>query len=264
MDHILQVSDLKAYFYTEIGIIKAVDGVNFNIERGSIFGIVGESGSGKTLTALSILRLLPFPGRVSGGRVIFNGSDLLNVSEDYLRKIRGSKISFVFQDPSSSFNPVFTIGEQITEAVLVHQGIDKEEAEKKAFEYLKKARISDPKTVFYDYPHQLSGGTKQRAMIAMALVNSPELVILDEPTTALDVTVQSQVLNMLKEIIEDSHLSVLFISHDFGVVSRMCDSVAVMHNGRIIESGPVKEVLQRPKESYTASLLDSVRELSCR
>lgn len=259
---ILQVSNLKTYFYTSHGIVKAVDGVSFNIEKGKVFGIVGGSGSGKTLTALSILKLVSFPGRIVDGQAIFNGIDLLKADENSLRRIRGSKISFVFQEPASSFNPVFTIGEQIVESILAHQDIDKAAAKDKTFEYLKKARINDPGRIFHNYPHQLSGGTKQRAMIAMALVNSPEFLILDEPTTALDVTMQTGVLDMLDDIIHKEDLSILFISHDFGVIARMCDAVAVMHKGSIVESGNVKEILNNPKDCYTVLLLESVRALS--
>jgi ABC-type dipeptide/oligopeptide/nickel transport system ATPase component len=267
---ILQVSNLKTYFYTSRGVIKAVDDVSFSVEKGKVFGVVGESGSGKTLTALSILKLVSSPGRILDGQVIFspsagrgiNGIDLLKADEDLLRSVRGSKISFVFQEPASSFNPVFTIGEQIVEAILAHEKIGRVTAEERALEYLKKARINDPERIFYSYPHQLSGGTKQRAMISMALINSPELIILDEPTTALDVTIQAQILDMLDEIIHKENLSILFISHDFGVVARMCDSVAVMNKGKIVESGDVNNILNNPKESYTISLLESVKALS--
>lgn len=260
--NILEVKDLRTYFYTSYGVVKPVDGVSFNIQKNKVFGIVGESGSGKTLAALSILKLVPFPGRIEDGQAIFNGINLLDADENVLRSIRGSKISFVFQEPGSCFNPVFTMGEQMIEAVLAHHDIDKKEAEKRALHYLEKARISEPDRIFYAYPHQLSGGTKQRTAIAMALINSPELVILDEPTTALDVTIQAQILDMLEELIRKENLSVLFISHDFRVIGRMCDTVAVMHNGRIVESGDVKEVLTYPKAEYTASLLDSVKALS--
>lgn len=260
--NILEVKNLKTYFYTSQDIIKAVDGVSFNIEKGKVFGIVGESGSGKTLTALSILKLVSPPGRIADGQVIFDGMDLLKADEGLLRSVRGSKISFVFQEPASSFNPVFTIGEQIMEAIRAHQNIDKKAAKEKALEYLKKARINDTGRIFHDYPHQLSGGTKQRAMIAMALINSPELIILDEPTTALDVTIQAQILDMLDEIIHKENLSILFISHDFGVIARMCDSVAVMNKGKIVESGDVNNILNNPKEPYTISLLESVKALS--
>lgn len=260
--NILEIKDLRTYFYTSSGIIKPVDGVTFNIEKNKVFGIVGESGSGKTLTALSIIKLVPFPGRITGGQAMFNGISLLDMDEQALRSIRGSKISFVFQEPASCFNPVFMMGEQITEAILAHQNIGKKEAGEKTLHYLEKAHISEPERIFYAYPHQLSGGTKQRAAIAMALVNSPELVILDEPTTALDVTIQAQILDMLEELIHKENLSVLFISHDFRVIGRMCDTVAVMHKGNIVESGDVKEILTNPKAAYTVSLLESVKALS--
>jgi ABC-type dipeptide/oligopeptide/nickel transport system ATPase component len=258
---IIEVKNLKVYFNTPGGILKAVDDVSFDIERGKVFGIVGESGSGKTLTALSILKLISWPGNIAGGSVIFNGGDILKLNEKDLRGIRGSRISIVFQEPASSFNPVFTIGRQIVETIVNHQGVDSNKAKDIALEYLVRVHIHEAERIFYDYPHQLSGGTRQRAMIAMALVNSPELVILDEPTTALDVTIQAQILDLLKEIIEKERLSALFISHDLGIISVMCDSVAVMSKGRIVESGATKEVLSYPKEAYTASLLESVKAL---
>jgi ABC-type dipeptide/oligopeptide/nickel transport system ATPase component len=260
--NILEVKDLKTRFYAAGGIVDVVDGVSFGIGRGEVFGIVGESGSGKTMTALSILRLVPFPGRIAGGQVTFNGIDLTGAEEKMLKSIRGSNISMVFQEPAGSFNPVFTIGDQISEAVLAHHRMPVSAARDRAMEYLKIARIQDPDRVYGAYPHQLSGGTKQRAMIAMALVNSPDLVILDEPTTALDVTIQSEVLDTLGEIIREEGLSALFISHDLAVISRMCASVAVMRNGKIVETGSVKEVLISPKEAYTASLLESAKALS--
>jgi ABC-type dipeptide/oligopeptide/nickel transport system ATPase component len=258
---ILEVKDLKVHFDTPAGVIRAVDGVSFNIEEGEVFGIAGESGSGKTLTALSILNLISSPGVIAGGSVIFNGLDLLKLDEKSLRGIRGSKISMVFQEPSSSFNPVFMIGEQIVEAIIKHQGVRGDKAKEIALEYLNRVHMREAKRIFYDYPHQLSGGTKQRAMIAMALVNSPKLIILDEPTTALDVTIQAQVLDLLKEIIEEEKLSILFISHDFGVISRMCDRVAVMHKGIIVDAGDTERVLNDPKSEYTVSLLRSVKAL---
>jgi ABC-type dipeptide/oligopeptide/nickel transport system, ATPase component len=259
---ILEVTNLKTYFSAPDGVVKAVDGVSFSIEKGKVFGVVGESGSGKTLTALSILKLISWPGYISAGSVIFNGLDLIKLKEIDLRRIRGSKISIVFQEPASSFNPVFTIGEQIVEAVICHQGVDRDRARNIALESLDRVHIHDAKRIFYDYPHQISGGTKQRAMIAMALVNSPELVILDEPTSALDVTIQAQVLDLLKEIIEKEKLSILFISHDLGIVSKMCDEIAVMRKGRIVESGNADDILNHPAETYTISLLESVRALS--
>lgn len=258
---ILQVRNLKTYFSTPSGITKAVDGVSFDINRSGVFGLIGESGSGKTLTALSILRLVFPPGKIMEGSVVFNGEDLLTADGDRLLGIRGSKISVVFQEPASAFNPVFTVGYQIAESVITHQGLTKNSAKEISVEFLKKVRIPDPERVFNAYPHQLSGGTKQRAMIAIALVNSPELVILDEPTTALDVTIQAQILDLLKEIIDRDKMSVLFISHDFGIISRMCDQVAVMYRGRIVEEGSKDRVLNNPREPYTISLLESVKAL---
>lgn len=260
--NILQVSDLKTYFSTPRGVVKAVDGVSFDIEKGKVFGIVGESGSGKTMTALSILRLVSPPGKIVGGKVLFKGVDLLSMDEEVLRGIRGAGISFVFQEPATSLDPVFTVGEQIVEAILAHQNIYRNKAEEIAFEYLAKARVGDVKKVFHDYPHQLSGGTKQRVGIATALANSPELIILDEPTTALDVTIQAQILDLLQDIIRRENLSILFISHDVGIIARMCDRVAVMLAGRIVEAGETKQVLSAPRNAYTVRLLESARALS--
>ncbi|MFA6142899.1 MAG: ABC transporter ATP-binding protein [Candidatus Omnitrophota bacterium] len=260
--NILQVENLKTFFYAEGGINKAVNDISFKIKDNTVFGIVGESGSGKTLTALSILKLLPYPAKIMGGQVLLDGNEILSMSDDELRAIRGSKISMVFQEPSGVFNPVFTIGYQITESIFAHQNLSAKEAKELSLEYLDMVRIPDPKKVFDDYPHQLSGGTKQRVGIAMALVNKPELLILDEPTTALDVTIQAQVLDLLKEIIEDKKLSILFISHDFGVISKMCDEVAVMYKGKIAEMGSAHNIITNPKEEYTISLLESVKALT--
>lgn len=260
--NILEIKNLKIYFYTSDGIVKAVEDISFEIEKGKVFGIVGESGSGKTLTAVSILKLISWPGKIVGGEILFKGTDLLTMDEKALNNIRGSKISLVFQEPASSFNPVFTIGEQIVETVLTHQDVSRNKAKEITFEYLKRCRIEEVKKIFYDYPHQLSGGTKQRAMIAMALVNSPELIILDEPTTALDATIQVQILDLLDEIIHKESLSILFISHDFGIIARMCDRVVVMYKGKIVECTDTKSLLINPKEQYTISLLESVKALS--
>jgi len=260
-DKILEVKNLKTYFYTS-QVIRAVDGVSFDIKKGEVFGLVGESGSGKTLTALSVLKLINPPGKTIDGQIIFDGADLLKMDEDSLRDIRGSRISIVFQDPSTALNPVFTIGYQMIEAVLAHQKVNRVKAKGLSLEYLNKVHIGQHKKVFYDYPHQLSGGTKQRVSIAMALVNSPELLILDEPTTALDVTIQAQILDLLDEIIKEEHLSIIFISHDFGIIARMCDHVGVMYKGRIIEQGEKYDIIKNPKESYTRNLLESVKALS--
>lgn len=261
MNTILQVIDLKVCFPTANGMTKAVDDVSFDIERGEVFGIVGESGSGKTMTALSIMKLVPKPGKIAGGSVLFGGSDLVKMPEERLREMRGSRISFVFQEPSTSFDPVFTVGYQIVEAVANHRKLTAKQAEALAMEYLGRVHIKDPRRVFHSYPHQLSGGTKQRAGIAMALVNSPELLILDEPTSALDVTVQAGILDLLDEIIEKEKMAILFISHDLGIISRMCARVAVMYKGRIVETGSAKEIFDNPKKRYTVELLESVKAL---
>ena len=290
MANILQLRNLKTCFYSPSGITWGVDGVSFDVEKGGVFGLVGESGSGKTVTALSILRLIFPPGKIMEGSAIFtaslpgrkeqensvtvpegkpvnrpepvNGTDLLKLDETDLRNIRGSKISIVFQEPSSALNPVFTVGFQIAEAILAHQRLAKADAEKLAIEFLGKVHIPQPERVYHSYPHQLSGGLKQRAMIAMALVNSPELLILDEPTTALDVTIQAGILDLLDEIIDREKMSALFISHDFGIISRMCDRVAVMYKGKIVEEGGKSDILNNPKEPNTETLLESVKALS--
>ncbi len=225
---VLQVKDLKIYFDAANGPIKVIDGISFDIEKNSVFGLVGSSGSGKTLTALSILRLIPEGAYIAGGSILFGGVDLLKCDNETLRRIRGSKISMVFQDPSASLNPVFTVGYQVAEAALAHQDIGKAKAKDVALEYLGRVHIPDPQRVFRNYPHQLSGGMKQRVNIAMALINSPELLILDEPTTALDVKTQDQILSLLEEIVVKERLSMLFISHDAEVVSRMCDEVKAL------------------------------------
>jgi ABC-type dipeptide/oligopeptide/nickel transport system ATPase component len=261
MDNILEVKDLRVDFHTSGRTVSVVDGISFNIRRREIFGLVGESGSGKTMTALSIMRLIKPPGKISDGSILFNGTELLDKDEKFLRAIRGSKVSIVFQEPSAALDPVFTLGYQVTEAVAAHQHLNKAHCRGKAMEYLRKVHIQDPERVYASYPHQLSGGTKQRAMIAMALVNSPELLILDEPTTALDVTIQAEILELLEEIKRQLNISMLFISHDFGIISRMCGRVGVMHKGKIVESGDTMEILRSPKENYTRMLLESVKAL---
>ena len=260
--NVLEVKGLKTYFHTPDGEVKAVDDISFDLHKGEVFGLVGESGSGKTLTALSILRLITPPGEIVSGNITFNGTDIMHMDDGALRKIRGAKISIVFQEPASAFNPVFTVGYQIAESVMAHWALNKPEAAFVALKFLKKVHISEPERVYHSYQHQLSGGTKQRAMIAMALVNSPELLILDEPTTALDVTIQAQVLDLLKELIDRNKMSVLFISHDFGVIAKMCDRVGVMHKGKIVETSGIDTILNSPKDPYTISLIESVKALS--
>jgi len=260
--NILQVKDLKVRINSPCGAIKAVDDVSFDIQKGEVFGLVGESGSGKSMTALSILKLLPRQADIVSGKIIFGGRDIMRLDSEELRKIRGSRISIVFQEPSSALNPVFTVGYQLDEAVLAHQEIrDAGKVRRIVQNYLDRVHVKDPARIYRSYPHQLSGGMKQRVMIAMALLNSPELIILDEPTTALDVTIQAQVLDLLEEIIKKENLSILFISHDFGVISRMCDRVGVMYQGKIVETGKTSDIIDSPKKEYTKGLLESVRVL---
>lgn len=261
--NILEVRNLKTYLHTAEGVVRAVDGVTFNIEKGKVFGIVGESGSGKTMTALSILKLVPPGGKIIEGEVLFNGRDLMKFNEENMRAIRGSGISMVFQEPLSALNPVFTTGNQLMESVLAHrEKTNRSGLKERAMAYLKRVHIKDPDRVFLSYPHQLSGGMAQRVLIAMALINSPELVMLDEPTSALDSATQAEILDLLEEVIKKDNLSALFISHDFGVIRRMCDHLAVMHRGRVVESGDRESVFYSPKDSYTISLLESVKVLS--
>lgn len=258
---LLQVRDLRSYFYTEERVIKAVDGVSFDLDKGETLGIVGETGCGKTVTALSIMRLLPSPGRVVGGEVLFKGEDILGKSEDEVRKLRGKEISMIFQDPATSFNPVFRMGDQIAEVLQVHMGLSRKEALEKGQEMLELAKIPRAEEVLQQYPHELSGGMRQRAMIAMALACRPDLLIADEPTTALDVTIQAQILELIKELIRDFQVSVLLITHNLGVVAEICDRVAVMYQGKILEQGSAKEVFKKPKNEYTRNLLEVVRAL---
>lgn len=263
MSEILRIVNLRACLHTSHGVTKAVDGIDLGIAKGEVFGLVGESGSGKSMTALSILKLLPRQGRIAGGEIIFKGRDIVGMDEEALRAIRGNAISIVFQEPASALDPVFTVGDQLDEALRAHQELVRpRERRAIVLNHLKKAHIDEALRVYHSFPHQLSGGTKQRVMIAMALLNSPELLILDEPTTALDVTIQSQILDLLEEIIEEEALSILFISHDFGVIARMCDRVGVMHRGKIVETGRTSEIINSPKEEYTQELLESVRALS--
>jgi len=258
---ILQVRFLDVCFNTDSGLVSVVNGVNFNIRENEVFGIVGESGSGKTVTALSILGLLGGTGVVTNGEVIFEGADLLKCKKESLRNIRGAKISMVFQEPNATLDPVFTAGYQIEEAVLAHGQTSVSAAKDAAIEMLKLVHIKDPEKVYSSYSHQLSGGTKQRVSIAAALVNSPKLVIMDEPTTALDVTIQAGILDLVLEIVDKKKISVLFISHDLGVVNKVCQRVAVMQKGKIIEFGEKDSILKNPTNNYTKSLLDSARAL---
>ena len=259
---LLEVRSLSTHFFTEDGVIRAVENVSFDLFPGEILSLVGESGCGKSVTALSILKLIPCPpGRVVSGEVLFGGKDLLKLKEKEMEKVRGNDIAMIFQEPMTSLNPVFTVGDQIMEAILFHQKVDREEARKKAVELLERVRIPSPEATIDAYPHQLSGGMRQRAMIAMALSCQPKLLIADEPTTALDVTVQAQVLRLLKEIQREMGMAVLLITHDLGVVSEIADRVAVMYAGRMMEYGPIETIFQQVRHPYTRGLLDSIPPL---
>jgi oligopeptide/dipeptide ABC transporter ATP-binding protein len=255
----LDVQDLRTYFDTDEGLVKAVDGVSLRLERGKILGLVGESGSGKTATALSIMRLIPQPpGRIAGGHIYFLGEDLLAKTEAEMRQIRGARISMVFQDPMTSLDPVFTIGQQLTEALTYHQRLRRKEAVERSIDMLRLVGIPSPEARLRHYPHEFSGGMQQRVMIAMALLCRPALLLADEPTTALDVTVEVQILELLRDIRERLGTSILLITHDLRVVVNVCDEVAVMYAGNIVEMGPVKEVFADPQHPYTVGLLASI------
>lgn len=255
---LLEVRDLKTYFYTGEGVVKAVDGVTFDIKEGEIFCLVGETGCGKSVTSLSIMRLVPKPGKIVGGKIFFKGKNLLELSEDEMRKIRGKEISMIFQNPMTSLNPVYTVGFQIAEPIMIHQKLKKREAWKKAIEMIAAVKIPDPEARAKSYPHQLSGGMRQRAMIAMMLSCNPSLLIADEPTTALDVTIQAQILELMKELREKFNTSILMITHDLGVVAEIADRVGVMYAGNIVELADVESIFENPKHPYTQGLLRTI------
>jgi ABC-type dipeptide/oligopeptide/nickel transport system ATPase component len=255
---LLDVQGLTVTFSTDRTTATAVDRVSFTIDRGETLGLVGESGSGKSVTAFSILRLLQPPARITAGRILFDGRDLLTVPEAEMRTIRGAQISLIFQEPMTALNPVMRVGDQIAEALIVHAAATRAEARRRAVDLLDAVRIPDPARRADDYPHQLSGGMRQRVLIAIALACEPQLVIADEPTTALDVTIQAQVLDLIRELRTQRHLSLLLITHDFGVIAEMADRVAVMHRGRIVEQGAVRQILRAPMHEYTQQLLAAV------
>ena len=254
---ILQVKELRTEFLTDGGIVRAVDGVTFDLYPGESLGIVGESGSGKSVTALSLLRLVPDPGRVVGGKVLFRNEDLLQISDDDIRQIRGRDIAMIFQDPQSSLNPVLKTGFQIDEAMLAH-GTPRAQAHARTIELLQKVRIPAAQSRVKDFPHQLSGGMRQRAMIAMGLANTPSILIADEPTTALDVTVQAQILELLADLNRELGTAIVMITHNMGVVAGLCTRVIVMYAGKIVEEGPVEQIFDSPQHPYTWSLLRSI------
>ncbi len=255
---LLQVRNLKTYFYTEDGVVKAVDGVDFHVRTGEVLGLVGESGCGKSVTSLSIMRLVGVPGKVVEGEIEFGESDLLKVSEDVMSKMRGNRISMIFQQPQSSLNPVFTVGDQVAEVLQIHQGLNKETAWQKAVELLGMVGIPDPSRKAKAYPHEMSGGQAQRVMIAMALAMTPELLIADEPTTALDVTIQAQILDLIREMRNRLGTAVILITHDLGIIAEMADRVAVMYAGRIVEQASVGELFEHPLHPYTQGLIGSI------
>jgi peptide/nickel transport system ATP-binding protein len=262
MNHLLEVRNLQTHFPTRAGLVRAVDGVSFYLDRGELLGLVGESGCGKSMTALSIMRLISPPGKIVCGEIIFDGNDLLKLPEADMRQIRGDDIAMIFQDPMTSLNPVFKVGEQIAEALRLHRKMSRREARLAAIDAMREVSIPDPERRVDDYPHQLSGGMRQRVMIAMALACDPKLLIADEPTTALDVTIQAQILELLDELRKNRELAVLLITHDLGVVAEVADRVAVMYTGRIVEESPVEELFARPKHPYTEGLLRSVPKLT--
>jgi oligopeptide/dipeptide ABC transporter ATP-binding protein len=255
---LLEVKHLKTYFFTESGVVHAVDGVDFEVYPGEIFGLVGESGCGKSVTSFSIMRLLGIPGRVVDGEIFYNGEDILKIPEDKVNRIRGDRISMIFQQPQSSLNPVYRVGEQIAEVLNVHQALGKEAGKKRAIELLKLVGIPEPTKRIDSFPHELSGGMAQRVMIAMALACVPELLIADEPTTALDVTIQAQILDILREMRSKMGASIILITHDLGVVAEMCERVAVMYAGEIVEQTDVKTLFQNPMHPYTKGLIASI------
>jgi oligopeptide/dipeptide ABC transporter ATP-binding protein len=264
---LLDVRNLKTYFYTEDGVVRAVDGVTFSIDPERTLGVVGESGCGKSVTARAIMRLIQSPGKIEAGEIFLNHDgktiDLTKLTPmgKKMRSIRGNKIAMIFQEPMTSLNPVYTIGNQITETIILHQGLRKREARKRAIEMLTAVGISSPEQRVDEYPHQLSGGMRQRAMIAMALSCHPSLLIADEPTTALDVTIQAQVLDLMNDLRKKFGASILFITHDLGVIAKMADHVVVMYLGKIVESAPVRDIFKDPKHPYTHGLMNSIPSL---
>lgn len=259
---LLEVQNLETQFKTQDGIVKAVNNVSFTVDKGETLGIVGESGSGKSVTSLSVMRLIPNPpGRITGGKIMFDGDDLLGYDEAEMRKIRGKNISMIFQDPMTSLNPVLTIGRQLTETLELHLKLTGREARRRAVELLALVGIPSPEKRLDDYPHQFSGGMRQRVMIAMGLSCNPDLLIADEPTTALDVTIQAQILELMKKLQEELGMAMIIITHDLGVVARTADKVAVMYAGRVIEEGPTEKLFADPRMPYTIGLLQSVPRL---
>lgn len=268
-ESLLTVRNLEVHFGAEPQLVRAVDGISFSLARGEVLGLVGESGSGKSVTALSILRLVDRPGRIVGGELLYSAGgkapqDLLQLTESEMRRVRGSEIAMIFQEPMTALNPVYTIGNQIEEGIRVHRDLSKHERQDKVLEALRQVQIPDPARVAKSYPHELSGGMRQRAMIAMALACQPRLLLVDEPTTALDVTIQAQILNLLKDLQESLGMAMLFITHDLGVVAQLADRVLVMQKGQVVEEGTVRKIFQQPTHPYTQMLLRAVPRFTTR
>jgi oligopeptide transport system ATP-binding protein len=260
-NRLLEVQDLKTYFPRKGSVVKAVDGVSFHVDDNETLGLVGESGCGKTMSCLSILRLVPRPGRIVSGKVLLEGEDLLRKSDKEMRRVRGEKISMILQDPMTSLNPVFTVGDQVQEALSTHLKLKGVALKDRVVEMLRQVNISSPETRVADYPHQMSGGMKQRVVGAISISCRPRLLIADEPTTSLDVTIQAQYLELLRDLQRELGMSLIFITHDFGIVANMCDRVSVMYAGQIVENAPVREIFYRPAHHYTAALLKAVPKL---
>jgi oligopeptide/dipeptide ABC transporter ATP-binding protein len=260
-NNLLEVEGLKTYFFTYRGLVKAVDGISFKVKKAEILGLVGESGCGKSVTTLSILRLVSPPGKIVEGRILYKGQDLLEKNEKEMMKIRGKDIAMIFQEPVISLNPVFTIGDQTSELVRFHERVSKPLAVERVVEMFRLVGLPNPEGILNQYPHQLSGGMCQRVMIAMMLACKPDLLIADEPTTALDVTIQAQILDLIKQIREKLQTSIIFISHDIGVVSEICDHVGIMYAGKIVEMGPVESLLSHPNHPYTQGLLRTIPKM---
>jgi oligopeptide/dipeptide ABC transporter ATP-binding protein len=263
-DSILRVENLRTYFFTYAGIVKAVDDISLEVSKGETLGVVGESGSGKTVTAQSILRIVPSPGKIVDGTIEFEGKNLLELAEKQMQRIRGKEIAYVPQDPTTTLDPVYRVGEQLSEVIIRHHDISKRDALAKATDLLRNVEIPDPEIRINQYPHELSGGTKQRIAIARALAGDPALILADEPTTALDVTIQAQILDLLKELKNRLNVAMVLITHDMGIVADVCDRVTVLYAGQVCESGTVEQVFEKPKHPYTQALLTSVPNLALR
>ncbi len=262
VEKLLEVKDLKTYFHTFKGIVKAVDGVSFKLNKGEILGIVGESGGGKSVTGFSILKLIDDPGKIENGEILFNGENLVNKSEKEMKKIRGSKISMIFQDPMTSLNPLYTIQQQIGEVLKIHTNMNAEQRKQRCINLLDDVGIPQPEARLKSYPHQFSGGMRQRAIIAAALAAEPELIIADEPTTALDVTIQAQILRLMKKLVKEKNTSLLLITHDLAVVAEMVDRAIVLYCGQVMETGKIDDLIHQPIHPYTYGLLNSIPRLN--